>query len=418
MCFISTLGIEDFDLFLAFCFYICLFFLFNFCFVAGEMRSLTRLGANENHLNELPKEIQHLTNLQLLDLRFNRLSTLPPEIGKLTALKKLFLRFNKLVKIPDEIGNLKLLEVFSVRNNRLALIPDTVSNLVNLEILDVQHNQISHMPPVSDMLKLTSLDVQYNCLQALPEGVWNLTKLTGLHVKYNQIKEIPSNLLLNMGGLEELDFEGNKLCDIPAQMQSLKSLKKLYISRNNISDFPAEFGSLRCVEELYINDNNISSLAEIVNLSTLRVLNMSNNNIMELPREITRLSVLRVIAMFIALLKEMICLMSSEGFSSSFLLGFDTNPFHSHKFRLAIIQELNFGANYLKHLIPEIGALKNLTHLELNDNALEDIPTEIADLVSLQVLNLEGTLLLPMAFIGLCFSLVLSILIMFVQEIN
>ena len=53
-------------------------------------------------------------------------------------------------------------------------------------------------------------------------------------------------------------------------------------------------------------------------------------------------------------------------------------------------QELNLGANYLKHLIPEIGSLKILTHLELNDNVLEDIPTETAQLTSLQVLNLEG----------------------------
>jgi hypothetical protein len=59
-------------------------------------------------------------------------------------------------------------------------------------------------------------------------------------------------------------------------------------------------------------------------------------------------------------------------------------------FFLFFHQELNIGANYLKHLIPEIGALKNLTHLELNDNILEDIPTEISHITYLQVLNLEG----------------------------
>jgi Leucine-rich repeat (LRR) protein len=53
---------------------------------------------------------------------------------------------------------------------------------------------------------------------------------------------------------------------------------------------------------------------------------------------------------------------------------------------------LNIGANYLSHLNPEIGALKCLTTLELNDNVLEDIPTEISMLSSLQVLNLEGPL--------------------------
>ena len=172
----------------------------------------------------------------------------------------------------------------------------------------------------------------------------------GLHVKYNQIRDISPELLLNMGGLEEMDFEGNRLSHVPPQMHALVTMKKLYLSRfffffffsfffsflfffllllsllfsflfsslipnicllfkktknkqktklrNNISELPPEFGNLRCLEELYINDNNISTLAHIVNLTTLRVLNLSNNNLSELPREISRLSLLRVFYFF------------------------------------------------------------------------------------------------------------------------
>ena len=50
-------------------------------------------------------------------------------------------------------------------------------------------------------------------------------------MKYNQIRDISPELLLNMGGLEEMDFEGNRLSHVPPQMHALVTMKKLYLSR-------------------------------------------------------------------------------------------------------------------------------------------------------------------------------------------
>ena len=57
----------------------------------------------------------------------------------------------------------------------------------------------------------------------------------------------------------------------------LTKLKKLNLSRNNLSSMENVFDGLTCLEELHINHNKITLALNTLNLTKLKVLNISFN---------------------------------------------------------------------------------------------------------------------------------------------
>ena len=106
--------------------------------------ALTTVNRSGQNLTEMPKDILSMTHVQQLDLSNNQLTgALPAEIQHLSNLEVLNISDNKMTGLPAEIGQLSKLRILNAANNQLTGIPHELGNLQNLEILDLSGNNIS-----------------------------------------------------------------------------------------------------------------------------------------------------------------------------------------------------------------------------------------------------------------------------------
>ncbi|MBT4594781.1 leucine-rich repeat domain-containing protein [bacterium] len=104
-------------------------------------------------VTELPKEVELLTNLTLLDLRDNRIKELPGEIGNLSDLESLYVRGNPLERLPEEICKLKKVKVDICPGSGI-LDPGSFLHIMELTRLDIDinYNKFTKIPPKNGKL--------------------------------------------------------------------------------------------------------------------------------------------------------------------------------------------------------------------------------------------------------------------------
>ena len=94
-----------------------------------------------------------------------------------------------------------------------------------------------------------------------------------------------------------LDLSSRGLTEFPRDALKRTEIKKLILSGNNLKTLPLEIGQLANIEELYLNNNHLEGalVAEIRQMSRLRVLDLSGNNMTGIPAEIGQLKFLEIL---------------------------------------------------------------------------------------------------------------------------
>ena len=222
--------------------------------VSIESGHVTELNLSWNNLSgNIPIELGHLTDLNVLNLYNNQLSgNIPAELGNLTNLTRLNLGWNYQLSgsIPPELGNLTSLSYLELGFNQLSgSIPAELGQLTNLTFLGLYYNQLSgSIPPeLGNLTNLTYFDVGSNQISgSIPAEMGNLTNLGGLYLYSNQLS---GSIPVEMGNLTNLQvvwLVDNQLSgSIPAELGNLINLHKLDLSRNLLSgDVPDSFINL------------------------------------------------------------------------------------------------------------------------------------------------------------------------------
>ncbi|GAM18906.1 hypothetical protein SAMD00019534_020810 [Acytostelium subglobosum LB1] len=112
---------------------------------------------------------------------------------------------------------------------------------------------------------LQSISLDYNKLKTLPKSFKKLQSLQILRLAHNSFKKIPK-VVLSMTSLQSLNMSGNKIGSIPKQINQLVSLKELYLSDNRIRVVPDQVARLSLfILELFGNPI-ISPPSDIVEL--------------------------------------------------------------------------------------------------------------------------------------------------------
>ncbi|XP_044507869.1 receptor kinase-like protein Xa21 isoform X2 [Mangifera indica] len=384
---------------------------------------------------KIPSTLSKCRSLQNLSLSFNNFTgAIPKEIGNLTQLREIYLGDNELQgEIPKELGNLAKLELLSLRNSHLTgTIPSFIFNLSSLVIMNFRENSLTgslpenmcqHLPNLEELsmpnnhltgpipyslgqcgmlsiLKLTNNQFEEHiprefgnltlikilCLDLnkltgeIPYEVGNLHNLELLQLEYNHLVGPVPATIFNISTMQVLSLYGNQLSGILPSIAELPNLVGILLWGNNFSGpFPNFITNASKLSRIDISSNSFSGFipGTIGNLKNLEILDLKYNYFTSTPdlsflSNLTNCKSLRVLRL-------------SKNPLNSILPGSIGN--------LSISLE-NFNINdcNISGKIPrEIGNLKNLLELKLEDNELTGpVPVTMDGLQNLQGLYLQN----------------------------
>ena len=173
-----------------------------------------------------------------IDLTLNNLEDdrFPEAMEDMTSLRWLKLTNTKLKRLPIELEKLKKLEHLTVKKNALGGLADVdFSQLPCLRTLNLSRNALTIEAIPGNIFsneELTTLDLSYNQLTEIPEGLLRAKSLLVLNLSHNQLEVLPSQLLLATTDLLHLDLSQNELDALPPQLRRLANLQVLVLSHN------------------------------------------------------------------------------------------------------------------------------------------------------------------------------------------
>ena len=251
----------------------------------------------------------------------------------------------------------------------LTALPPEIGQLGNLQSLVLLGNRLTSLPPeIVRLVNLQSLYLGDNQLTALPPEIVRLVNLQSVYLARNGLTSLPPEIV-RLVNLQSLDLTTNRLTSLPPEIGQLVNLQSLYLSANQLTALPPEIGQLVNLQSLYLGVNQLTALPpEIVRLVNLQSLGLPVNQLTALPPEIGR---------FVNL--QSLDLAGNELTALPPVIG-----------QLVNLRSLDLAGNQLTALPPEIGQLVNLRTLYLGNNQLTALPPEIGELANLQLLRLVG----------------------------
>ena len=158
--------------------------------------------------------------------------------------------------------------------------PITTNFPYSLESLVVQNCKLKRFD--SRMLKLRHLrrlDLEDNCIAAIPDNIDDLENLAELKLSSNKITDLPRGLCL--GKLKDkltlLDLSNNQLKFLRPWILEMKALVTLKVDNNEILGLPVQFGTLSNLKILTAANNKIKKLPGTFQMLRLDTLDLFGN---------------------------------------------------------------------------------------------------------------------------------------------
>ncbi|KAG8046067.1 hypothetical protein GUJ93_ZPchr0008g13738 [Zizania palustris] len=366
----------------------------------GNLSFLRTLNLSFNGLHgDIPASLGRLRRLGTLDLSFNTFSgELTGNLTSCTSLQYLVLRSNKLTgRIPADLGDtLTRLQWLGLDNNSFTgFVPASLGNLTSLQVLYLRMNMLEGTLPQelgSNMPQLRSLDICANNLHgALPSSLYNLSSLKNFDVGNNNFHgRIPADIGEKFPQLQFFIVFNNSFSgEIPSSLSNLTNLSYLELSENRFSGLvPRDLGRLNALHNLQLDYN---------------MLEAGDREGWEFINSLANCSQLRVLVfggnnftgqfpISIVNLSRTLQNLYMGGIRISGNIPSDIG-------NLVGLQVLYLENTYISGVIPEnIGKMTNLTELYLyNNNLSGHIPSSVGNLTKLTKLfaqsnNFEGPL--------------------------
>ncbi|KAM4659656.1 LOW QUALITY PROTEIN: leucine-rich repeat and IQ domain-containing protein 4 [Amazona ochrocephala] len=147
----------------------------------------------KNRFESFPKELCHIANSEMRDLKQNIISVIPEEGGFLTNLVKPLLAFNNLPSIPPTLQHCQKLAVLNLSHNLLHKLLPGLKNLT--EMRPQTANSLEKFPhQICCWSSLSRLYVSDNSLDDIPKGICTMKNLEVLALDDNQIQKLSGPL--------------------------------------------------------------------------------------------------------------------------------------------------------------------------------------------------------------------------------
>ncbi|MEG3934151.1 MULTISPECIES: leucine-rich repeat domain-containing protein [unclassified Microcoleus] len=204
--------------------------------------------------------------------------------------------------------------------------------------------------------KLTQLDLSGLDLEELPPEIGKCTQLETLRLGEKFYEE-------------KRELVRNKLTEFPDAVLQLTNLKILNLSHNQITCIPGAIGQLSNLTLVNLSSNQITQIPDAISkLSNLTWLLVSSNQITSIPDAIGQLSHLTLLD-----------LGDNQITSIPDAIG-----------QLSNLTRLYLSYNQITSIPDAIGQLSNLTRLDLDSNQITSIPEALGQLSNLTGLSLRS----------------------------
>lgn len=206
----------------------------------------------------------------------------------------------------------------------------------------------------------------------LKQHIETAQKTGVLKLSQGKLNEFPPGFKQLESSLRTLDISDNKFVILPNEISRFMQLRHLNLSKNKLAKIPDCIGALTKLETFNGSHNNLSSLPRTFsNLIHLKQVNLSDNHIKDFPLMFSGLKHLDVLD----LSRNEIVTVPSE------VSGLN-------------VTELNLNQNQISHISSQIADCPRLKTLRLEENCLQlaAIPTRILTESKVSNLAIDGNL--------------------------
>jgi Leucine-rich repeat (LRR) protein len=393
--------------------------------IGNLMPLLKKLDLSENALCDLPDSLSNLASIEYIDISKNCFNSLGHWLSACTSLTHLNIENNNIDSIPKSYKALQNMQIFRAQNNKLSRLPRFIGGWPQISYVSVW-NPILIDPPPEISTRTDSETHLADCARYLR------AVFLGKHAGFARLSAfnllgIPSRFVSSSQNLKVLDLSENSIRNFPTWMSDLIHLETLNVSFNQISELPDSIQSLTSLSSLNLNNNPIEWLPScLVSITCLRELTVINCRILRCPSAVTcNLGWLGENGIRSFLLQLWNCQQTLEvDLSGCELFEIDLSPYC-----LTSVTELYLDDNNLQSLPNEMANMcslsrlhasnnsfqkwplssrvwQNIVLLNLSLNAIDSVPKDIQTLTSLERLMLTGNRLNFIApHIGRCLQL-------------
>ncbi|XP_059197172.1 leucine-rich repeat-containing protein 40 [Centropristis striata] len=375
----------------------------------GELQELQQLRLSHNKLTVLPVELCSLKNLCSITLQQNLLQSLPEDLGQLEKLTELDLSNNHLKELPSSLGRLTCLQKLILSHNQLSCLPEGLGQLKGVKLMDCSNNQLTDIPAsLSQMLSLEQLYLRHNKLRLLSK--LPAPALKELYVGNNHIEHLEAEQLSCLTAISLLELRDNKIKVLPEQITVLSTLTRLDLTNNDITTLPASLSLLPNLKVLLLEGNPLRGIRrDLLTKGTNELLKYLRGRIKEDPDRAdegpTAMTLPSQAAVNVHSIKTLKLLEYSEkqadqvpdavfdsaADQSVTTVNFSKNQLTSIPARLVELQsslsDINLGFNRLT-CCSDVCKFLQLSHIDLRNNQLSDLPSEMNNLTKLRSITL------------------------------
>ncbi|KAJ6252609.1 leucine rich repeats and iq motif containing 4 [Anaeramoeba flamelloides] len=352
--------------------------------------------------------------LKKLTIASSNLTSWPPLLCKLLQLEILDISNNTIDTISNDIRNYGKMRCFNIANNDLTKFPieNVLASWPNVRYLNISKNKIADINVKNNIFTgLTVFHFHQNQITNFPLFYFTNTHLLkdqSFNVSKNQINDFSSietneNLIKNQLQIlfEEMNFNSNRLQQLPLILQYTKKLKTLKLSNNNlqndikicwdvnnVKDF-REFKTPRGKVRLRIVKNN-SKLPNNQKEKKESISKKVNKQKFNEQSKLNNIQKEKIIDNNhkISVLNQDLKFQSFDNSKAIFLNLSQT------------LTTLDLSYNKIKFFPKEILLLENLSNLNFSNNLLSEVPLEFIETFydKLQVIDFSNNLMKNIPF--------------------
>lgn len=339
----------------------------------------------------------------------------------LSHLTELDLSKNSIACIAD--FNLCNLKVLNLSRNSMELFQSARSmELYKLLILDLSENKMSHFPLLPQNNILEYLDVSRNQIRSVnvtesPERRRSkaiLTRLKYLDLSYNQLRSLPESFFYCMLSLKVLKVSNNCISSFSVTTESvLNTVEILDLSYNSLQSLTFGGNTLKSLEELLLQGNSLATVDHHIfqGLPNLKHLQLQQNNLeicasdhnQQDPTDCVSFTSIPNLK-FLNLSENSLQTLPANAFAATPLssldlsqnLGLDMDERSLSGLENSLVH-LQLRENNISRLNTDLSSLRSLKHIDLSTNQLSSLPAWNKE-SSIESLNLQNNNLVTLDY--------------------